>query len=316
MTVPRPALAATQASACGKVILLGEHAVVHGVPALAAGLADALTVRARPLADPNAPIRLRIPAWDVDVRLAPDEGGRLHPVAEAAAAVLATCDAPLFGLEIVGETALPAGAGLGSSAALCVALARLALGPDRPVEEIVEASMAGERIFHGAPSGIDSEVAARGGVVRFVRGSSPTPVRLGRPLALAVLPTGVPRKTADLVARFGTLVREEPGVATPLLQAIRACVDRGEAALRDGDLASLGRTFDACHGILAAFGVSHPRLDALCAAARSAGALGAKLTGAGGGGCAIAVVGGSAEHLREALAQEGCPAFLTEIRSS
>jgi len=316
VTAPRPTLAAREAAAFGKVILLGEHAVVHGVPALAAGLPRALVLRARPLDDPRGPTELSIPAWDVRVQLAPGDDGAMHPVARAAAEVLALCDAPLAGLRIDGETTLPAGAGLGSSAALCVALARLALGPGAPAEEVVEASMAGERVFHGSPSGIDSEIAARGGVLRFVRGRPPEPIRPARPLPLVILPTGVPRRTADLVAHVGRFVRREPAVARPILEAIRGCVERGQAALEVGDHATLGRMFDACHGLLSALGVGHRRLDDLCAVARSAGALGAKLTGAGGGGCAIALAGDDPHRVAAAAATAGCTAIVTEIATA
>ena len=161
-----------RAQACGKVILLGEHAVVYGYPALAAGLPDSLTLTAQALPDRAAPATVRIEDWGLDLVLAPDDD---HPVVRACLEVLGICDGPLRGWAIEGRSRLPARAGLGSSAALCVALARLAMGPEAATDDVVEASLAGERVFHGQPSGIDSMVAARGGLIRFVRGEPAQP---------------------------------------------------------------------------------------------------------------------------------------------
>src|SRR5690606_28088830 len=114
------------AEACGKIIVLGEHSVVYGYPALAAGLARGLMLRATALPDPRAPIELRVPAWAIDEQLTADSE---HPVARACLEVLAHCDGPVSGWRIDGEARIPCRAGLGSSAALTVALARLALAP-------------------------------------------------------------------------------------------------------------------------------------------------------------------------------------------
>ncbi len=300
----------SRASACGKVILLGEHAVVYGIPAVAAGLPGGLELRARPLADRGAPMELSIPAWDVDLVLRIDDD---HSVARAALEVLTHCDGPVQGWRIEGETSLPARAGLGSSAALTVALARLVLGQDADLDTVVEASLTGERVFHGEPSGIDSQVAARGGVVRFVRGEAAQPVRPGGPLPLVVIPSRIPRSTVDQVARVRQLVTDQPRIARPVLEAIAGCVDVGISAIERNNLAELGEVMSICHELLSALGVSIPRLDALCSTAREAGALGAKLTGAGGGGCAIAVVPDPAGPIVSALEREGVAALTVTV---
>ncbi len=294
----RPPVAETlrlheRAEACGKVILLGEHSVVYGHPALAAGLARGLELHATPLDQPSDPIWLEIPAWDIDLRLEADSE---HPVARACLEVLTHCDGPLRGWRIRGESRIPARAGLGSSAALCVALARLVLGPEGELEHVVEASMAGERVFHGNPSGIDSEVAARGGVLAFVRqrsgdapGSQIEAVALDHPLQLVVMPSGVPRQTADLVARVRQRRDRLPTVIDPVLAALGALVHRGRAALERGELDTLAELTRVAHSLLAALDVGHPALDRLCSAAVRHGARAAKLTGAGGGGCCFAL---------------------------
>ncbi len=287
-----PLALAPVAEACGKIILLGEHSVVYGFPALAAGLARGLTLRASPLPDPRAPIELCVPAWAIAERLAP---GTEHPVARACLEVLAHCDGPVGGWRIEGEARIPCRAGLGSSAALTVALARLALAPqtsggEPALADVVAASLTGERVFHGNPSGIDSEVAARGGVIAFERGKPCEAVELGLPvLHLVVMPSGVPRQTGVLVAGVRARRDRFPEVVDPILAALGQLVWRGRRALREADLPTLAELANVAHALLGALGVGHPRLDRLCGAALEHGALAAKLTGAGGGGCGFAL---------------------------
>lgn len=280
----------TRAEACGKIIVLGEHSVVFGHPALAAGLRQGLVLHATPLPDPRAPIELTIPGWEIDMRLRPDSE---HLVARACLEVLAHCDGPVTGWRIEGDARIPARAGLGSSAALSVALARLALADDEAsLAAVVEASMVGERVFHGDPSGIDSEVAARGGVIAFARGCGVEPVALAEPLHLVVLPTGIPRQTGRLVAGVRARRDRFPVVMDPVLASLGALVGAGRAALERGQLEPLAELVTIAHELLGALGVSIPALDRICARAVEAGALAAKLTGAGGGGCAFAVCDG------------------------
>jgi mevalonate kinase len=302
------------AVACGKIILLGEHSVVFGQPALAAGLARGLTLEASPLPERSSPIELSIPAWNLDLRLTP---GSEHPVARACLDVLAHCDGPVTGWRIDGLARVPCGAGLGSSAALTVALARLALGGEVDLDDVIAASMVGERVFHGTPSGIDSTVAARGGVLAFVRGEPCEQVELAEPLHLVVIPSGIPRQTGLLVA--GVRARRErlPEVIDPILVALGQLVRRGRVALGRGELVELAELCSVAHELLGALGVSLPALDRACAMAVEHGALAAKLTGAGGGGCVFALcdTSASAQRLLDALAssQPDTGAFAVEV---
>lgn len=301
------------ASACAKVILLGEHSVVHGQPALAAGLPEALQLRATRLDDPGAPLRCSIPAWDLDFTLAEVS---THPVARACGDVISHCDGPITGWRIDGTTAIVARAGLGSSAAITVALARLVLGPAAPIESVVEASIVGERVFHGTPSGIDSEVAARGGVLRFVRGQPPEALSLARPLPLVIVPSGVERNTADQVAKVHRALERWPAIARPIVETLGRIANAGQEELARGDFGRFGELADMAHALLGALGVSSPVLDRLCAQARAHGAFGAKLTGAGGGGCIVAVPSGPAEDLAAVFRAEGLQPLCVEVRAA
>lgn len=307
---PRPRLAPS-AHACGKVILLGEHAVVHGFAALAAGLPNGLSLTSKPLPSPTDPASLRIACWDLDLALTADSE---HPVARAALAVLTRCDGPVTGVAIEGHSTLPARAGLGSSASLSVALARLASPDPDDHDEIVAASLEGERVFHGQPSGIDNEVAARGGIIRFVRGEPAQPVRHARPIRLVIAPSGQPRSTKAQVEKVSARRRDFPSPAQHCLEALGAVTQEGQRALEQGEHARLGELMNMAHGLLSSLDVSAPVLDRLCDAMRGAGALGAKLTGAGGGGCAIALVDEPSRVL-EAVRPLAPNAFFVEIQS-
>jgi mevalonate kinase len=269
--------------AAGKVILLGEHAVVYGRPALAAGLALGLETVAVAHTG-TARLESDQPALAGDAR-----PHRL--VAEAAAAL----GLPPEGFVVRVRSELPAGAGLGSSAALSVAVLRAlatAAGRQLSLDEELALGRRLEAIFHGHPSGIDPAAAALGRTCfRFVRGEPPlvTPVVTARPLSVVIaLPTG-PRSTGAAVQGLRARWEADRDRHERLFDEVAAVVEDGMHAAQAGDIVALGRAFDENQALLAALGVSAPEVDALVAAARQAGALGAKLTGGGAGGAVIAL---------------------------
>ena len=301
----------SHATACGKVILVGEHAVVYGQPALAAGLPNGLHLDAAPLPDRAAPSQLTIADWDIDLVLTPDNE---HPVARATLEVLGFCDGPLTGWTITGRSRLPCRAGCGSSAALSVAPARLALGEQAETTEIVEAALAGERVFHGNPSGIDNLVATTGGVVRFTKGHPARDIALKAPIPLLVIPTGIPRSTAAQVAKVKARLERMPSVISPILGALGHATDAAIKAIESCNYNILGEIFTVTHELLSSLDVSCPALDSLHAEVLAAGALGAKLTGAGGGGCLIAIPPASPAPVLEAIRARGIEPLSVEVR--
>jgi mevalonate kinase len=290
----------------GKVIIVGEHAVVHGHAAIAAGLSVGVTIDATP-----GEGRLRVPAWSLEAR-----AGDGSDVGRALAALLARLDAG--GLDFTGEAKVPSRAGVGSSAALAVALARAAAratGQADDVARINAAVTAAEGVFHGTPSGIDAAAATSGAVGRFTRAEGWRPISVLQPMTFCVGLSGRPRDTASQVGAVARL-RERLPAADGVLALLGRLADDAQAALARGDVDGLGRIMDTAHGLLAALRVSSPELDTLVHAARAAGAVGAKLTGAGGGGAVIALAPG---HERDVLARwraAGFEGFTADIAAT
>ncbi len=307
-------------TAFGKIILLGEHAVVYGAPALAVGIDRGASARATVLGG-HGPSQLHVPGWRVSVSEL-DDGRDGRDLGRALAVLLRVTreDNSTIGdeaLRIEAEVSLPAGGGLGSSAALGVAVAR-AIDPAADVETIGARAMAWERVFHGNPSGIDAAVAARGGCLLFEKGQSVETVHVKGGLTLCVGHTGVPSSTKAMVDAVARYRFRRPKVVEKVFESVRALVRNAVNAMAAGDRSALGRLMDSNHLLLDGLFVSTPEIETLCAIARSNGAMGTKLTGAGGGGSVVALVNGTygADKVLEAWAREGFAGFTTHVASS
>ncbi len=257
------------ASAPGRVCLLGEHAVVYGEPALACAIS----------------LRTRVEAREArGTSLLPRAAARSPYVREALA--LLREEGPFPGLRLRIFSDIPPGRGLASSAALSVALlgaAGAALGRRAKPQEMAARAREVERRVQGRASPMDTLVSTLGGA-RLIPGGNALPL----PRCSIVLgDSGERGNTGTLVARVAAL-RRFPS-ARETLGIIGNLTRRGARALRGGDLEELGRLMEANGFLLDALGVSTPRLRAMAGGAMEAGALGAKLTGAGGGGCVVAL---------------------------
>jgi mevalonate kinase len=297
--------------ACGKVILLGEHAVVYGIPAIAVGIDRG--ARARALALENGPSRLHVQGWNINVR----ENEEQHDLARAFRALLesARVASPAFGPYAVDVDAdLPPGGGLGCSAAMGVAIAR-ALEPKLGQAAIQDRAMAWERIFHGNPSGVDAAVAARGGCVLFRKGSGLEPVRARGAIHLCIGNTGMASSTKSMVETVARLRARKLETVEKAFEGIRVLVNSAHVAIEAGDRAALGRLMDLNQTLLGGLFLSTPEIERLCGLARDAGALGAKLTGAGGGGSVVALVPTQvvAEAVLRAWNSAGFKGFSTQV---
>jgi mevalonate kinase len=301
-----PSLVSGAGHGHGKVILLGEHAVVFGHPALAGAIDRGISVTA--VGADKA--RLYIPAWGIDV----DAFDDTHPAARAVGRIANALDAGQPALTFTADAQLPAAAGLGSSAAMAVAISRAmaaALGLATTDASIAAAANAAETEFHHRPSGVDVALAMRGGVGVYRRGVGfvpfPSPA-----VTLAIGLSGEQRTTSRMVELVAATTR---GAADdPRLVALGDHAVAGAGELGRGDLTDLGVRMTAAHLILAELGVSTPKLDELVGIARERGALGAKLTGAGGGGAVIALAPGREAHIMEGWQAAGYAGMLVTLR--
>lgn len=272
----------------GKVILLGEHAVVYGVPALAA----ALGTGARASARHAQASRLEVAPWGVD--LSPDDDA---PLAHAWTKMLEARGGRDACVHVTAEVSLPSGAGLGSSAALGVAVLRAmdALeGVTRDDDDAQRLALAWERVFHGNPSGVDTAMAISGGLALYRKTPTEGQRALERvvprsELVLVVGHSGEGASTRAMVEEVARQRTRDVPRFEKALEAIDVLVKNAKLAVEAGDLRALGQLLDLNQHLLAGWMVSTPALEEMCGVARAAGALGAKLTGSGGGGCMIAL---------------------------
>jgi mevalonate kinase len=303
----------TVSSAPGKVYLFGEHAVVYGEPAVPCAIERRATVTVEARGDDHIRVEshdLSLDGFTVeysgpsDDRPDVDVPARLLDAAmgyvdAAVAQARDAADAPEAGFDVIIESDIPLGAGLGSSAAVVVAAIDAAtreLGVELAPQELADRAYRTEHeVQDGEASRADTFCSTMGGAVR-VEGDDCR--RIDAPnLPFVVGFDGGAGDTGELVAGVRAL-REEYDFAADTVESIGDIVRRGETILSDADpasppaddlLAELGRLMDFDHGLLEALGVSSRTLDNMVWGAREAGAYGAKLTGAGGGGCIVAL---------------------------
>lgn len=267
----------------GKIILLGEHSVVYGFPALAAALDRGVRIDCVPT-PAGGPLRVDVPSWNL--KLTADDD---HSFARGLCAIADHVGLGRPPLTLIGDAQVPPGAGLGASAAFAVAISRALLAhlkKSGDAAAVTDAANASESVLHGKASGVDVALAVHGGVGVFRKSTGLRKIQIA-PLRVLVGPSGAPRSTAAMVDR---VAKATSGSDTDVrLRELGSLCDTGTAALLAGNLAALGNDMNRAHELLGGLGVSTPLLDGLCEVARAHGAWGAKLTGAGGGGSVIAI---------------------------
>ena len=311
------------ASAPAKVILFGEHFVVYGKPAIVMAINKRAYIKAKPRTDRKIYINslnLKSAGFFENGKFTPKIGGleakaRLEPIKAVIEKIFQLCEKKC-GLEIEINSEIPVAAGLGSSAAVAAATAMAVSALlDVRIErsEIFEIAYEAERLVHGTPSGIDPAIATYGGTIIFQKDMDIQSLSVSCEIPLVIGNTGLERSTGELVAKVRMNKEKYPSIINPIIEIGGEIAERAKKALERGEIEVLGELMNINHSLLSAVGVSHEFLDRLVGAARQAGALGAKLTGAGGGGCMIALARHQMlEKVALAIRKAGGAAFIAE----
>jgi mevalonate kinase len=314
------------ASAPGKIILFGEHAVVYGRPAIAAPV---MQVQAKAIvnAEPRAAagkVHIQAPAIGLEADLA--DLPAAHPLATAIAGVaaeLGVARLPACTLRVT--STIPLAAGMGSGAAVSVAIIRALsafLGNPLSNERVSALAYEVEKLHHGTPSGIDNSVVTYATPVYFVRGQPIETLRVFTPFTIVIGDSGVASPTAIAVGNVRRAWQVEPQRYEQLFDKVGKIAQLARQAIENGKPELLGPLMDENHTLLQRIEVSSPELERLVEAARAAGALGAKLSGGGKGGNMIALVmppmyssAESAPLVAQALREAGAArTIVTEVR--
>ena len=363
--ISSPMNPAFMTSAPGKVIVYGEHAVVHGKAAMAAAISLRSYLLVTTLSKSQRTISLRFPdiglshTWDVDALpwstfshpsrkkmyydlvttldpdlvkamqphlsdVSPKATGEHKKIHQAAASAFLYLFLSLGNQTFPGSiytlrSTLPIGAGLGSSASICVCLSSALLlqirtlagpHPDQPSEEaelqierINRWAFVGEMCIHGNPSGVDNTVSSGGKAVLFkredyTRAPKVTPLRNFPELPLLLVNTKQARSTATEVAKVGALKESLPAITEAILNTIDAVTLSAYKLVSSANFngkdphttETLGKLMNVNHGQLVSLGVSHPRLERIRELVDLVGVGWTKLTGAGGGGSTITLL--------------------------
>ncbi|HJS19332.1 MAG TPA: mevalonate kinase [Anaerolineales bacterium] len=291
----------TRSSAPGKIILFGEHAVVYGRPALAVPV---MQVHVDVEILDASRLGIWIHARDVNLNAELNTLPSDHPIASMLHNFLFISRlSPLPNLQINISSTIPVASGLGSGAAVIVALTRaLASHFDTPMTdaEINAFAYEIEKLHHGTPSGIDNTVITYGAPVYFIKGQSIETFNAGQPFTIIIGDTGIPAPTKESVGDVKKLWEADRPNWESIFDEVGEIAQEARGAIESGKLTELGALMTQNHALLQKLTVSSPELDSLVTAARDAGALGAKMSGGGRGGNMIALV---TDDVAEAVSQ-------------
>jgi mevalonate kinase len=271
----------------GKIILLGEHSVVYGMPAIAIpfpSLEVSATVEEIP-----GPMMISCDYYEGPLSQAPV---KMQGIAACINETLNILNRAKTGLLIRVDSNIPIGRGLGSSAAIAIAIVKTLFafnGRHAHLNQLMSLVHIAEIYAHGNPSGIDMFAASCDYPIWFQKGKRIEPLQINAPFFLVVADTGRIGDTHGAVSCVKDAYQNSPKKTQKSLENLGVITHEAKFALSKGDIYRVGRLLDFAQDELVAIGISDEGLNELVEVARNAGALGAKLTGGGRGGCIIAL---------------------------
>jgi len=306
----------TKTSAPGKIILFGEHAVVYGRPALAVPVTQVhADVDVVDVSRSGIWIHARDVNLDAELNTLPSD----HPIASVIHNFLFISRVSLFpNLEINISSTIPVASGLGSGAAVTVALTRALsshLKYEMTDEEVNAFTYEIEKLYHGTPSGIDNTVVTYAKPVYFVKGQPIETFRVGKPFTIVIGDTGISAPTKESVSDVRRSWLNDKARWESVFDKVTEISFTARRAIEQGHWKMLGELMNENHELLQEMTVSSPELDKLVSAACEAGALGAKMSGGGRGGNMIALVEvDMAETVSRSLIEAGARStIITEV---
>lgn len=297
----------TTASAPGKIILFGEHAVVYGRPALAVPVTQ---VHADADISDSDSAGIWIDAPDIHLHAELNTLPSDHPVAAVVHNLFFLSRvSPFPNLQIKISSTIPVASGLGSGAAVTVAITRALsthINYAMTAEQVNAFAYEIEKLHHGTPSGIDNTVITYAKPVYFVKGQAMETFKVGQPFTIVIGNTGISAPTKESVSDVRKLWEADKAKWESVFDAVGEISKQARRAIESGKWDLLGGLMNQNHTLLQSISVSSPELDRLVSAAWNAGALGAKLSGGGRGGNMIALVKPEqAEEVARSLMEAG-----------
>lgn len=274
-------------TAIGKIILMGEHSVVYGEPALA--IPFSTTKIETTIYKKSGPVILDCFFYNGILSNAPE---RLRGLTIVIKEVVKSFNEELIDFNINIESSIPPERGMGSSAAVSVATIRaLYKYFDYPLTEadLIKWTNISEKIIHGNPSGIDAAVIIGERSLYYIKGKEFVPFDFKLDAYLIVADTGEVGQTREAVESVKKLIESHPQKSKSLIGKLGILANKAKKLMESNNPMELGKIMTRAHGFLDELGVSNYTLNGLVNTALNNGALGAKLTGGGRGGCMIAL---------------------------